>query len=158
MTKKVLIVGGGEVGGHLAGLLLEWGHRPVLLELRSDAVASLRSSLAGAKVVQGDGTDPEALEAADIRWADILAAVTGSDQVNLTVASLARFQFRVGRILARVNGPRHAWMFTPEMGVDVALNQAEMLAHMIVEQATETTAESVGAERVDMSDTGGPSI
>lgn len=135
MKKQVLIVGGGEVGGSLAGLLLDWGHSTVLLELREDAVALWQGRLPGARVLQGDGTDPEALEAAGIRETDILAAVTRSDQVNLTVASLARFEFEVGRTVARVNVPRHAWMFTSGMGVDVALNQAEVLAHLIVEEA-----------------------
>lgn len=135
MHKKVVIVGGGEVGRHLAGLLLAWGHLPVVVEHSPAAAAHLPSS-DGIAVVVGDGTDPQVLESAGIRAADIVAAVTGSDDVNLTVASLARFQFRAARTLARVNVPRHAWMFTPELGVDVALNQAEVLAHLIVEQAT----------------------
>ena len=136
MSKTIVIVGGGEVGHHLAGLLLSWGHHPTLVEQRPAVVQRLKTR-GGAPVVEGDGTDPEILERAGIRSADILAAVTGSDAVNLTVASLARFQFVVGRTLARVNVPRHAWMFTSELGVDVALNQAEGLAHLIVEKSAQ---------------------
>lgn len=135
MSKKIVIVGGGEVGQNLAELLLAWDHLPVLVE-QSPAVAAHLESKGPTVIVVGDGTDPQVLESAGIRSADIVAAVTGSDDVNLTVASLARFQFRVARTLARVNAPRHSWMFTPELGVDVALNQAEVLAHLIVEQAT----------------------
>jgi trk system potassium uptake protein TrkA len=74
------------------------------------------------------------LEVAGIRQANVLAAVTGTDEINLVAAGLARFEFGVPRIIARVNDPRNAWMFTAKMGVDVALNQAELLAHLIVEE------------------------
>jgi trk system potassium uptake protein TrkA len=52
----------------------------------------------------------------------------------LVVTSLARFEFNVPRTIARVHTPKHAWMFTPAMGVDVALNQADLLAHLIAEE------------------------
>jgi len=130
MNKKVVIVGGGEVGSHVARLLVGWGRHPILV----DPVGG--PPVSGAEWVRGDGTDPEVLEAAGLRGAGILAAVTGSDEVNLTVTSLARFQFGVPRTLARVNIPRHAWMFTPELGVDVALNQAEVMGHLIGEGAS----------------------
>ncbi len=71
---------------------------------------------------------------AGIRGADVVAAVTGDDEVNLAVTSLARFEFQVPRIIARVNNPRNAWMFTHEMGVDVALNQADLMARLIEEE------------------------
>lgn len=66
--------------------------------------------------------------------ADVVAAVTGADETNLVATSLARFEFGVPRIIARVNNPRNAWLFTPEMGVDVALNQADLIAHLIAEE------------------------
>jgi trk system potassium uptake protein TrkA len=53
---------------------------------------------------------------------------------NLVVTNLARFEFGVPRTIARVNHPRNAWMFTPEMGVDVALNQTDLMAHLIAEE------------------------
>ena len=64
----------------------------------------------------------------------MLAAVTGEDEVNLVITTLARFEFNVPRVIARVNNPKNAWLFTPEMGVDVALNQADILAHLIAEE------------------------
>ena len=72
------------------------------------------------------------LEAAGLRGADVGAAVAGADEVNLGVSSLAHFEFNVPRVIARVNNPRNAWMFTPEMGVEVALNQAGRTRHLIV--------------------------
>jgi trk system potassium uptake protein TrkA len=50
------------------------------------------------------------------------------------VTSLARLEFQVPRTIARVNNPRNAWLFTPQMGVDVALNQAELMAHLVAEE------------------------
>jgi trk system potassium uptake protein TrkA len=130
----VIIVGGGKVGGYLAGLLLAEGHRVIVIEERPEHVAALRRDLPADAVVHGSGTDPTVLEAAGIRNADVVAAVTGEDETNLVVTSLARFEFTVSRIIARVNNPRNAWMFTSEMGVDVALNQADLMAHLIAEE------------------------
>jgi len=72
-------------------------------------------------VFSGSGTDPDVLEAAGIRKVNVVAAVTGDDEDNLVVTSLARFEFNVPRIIGLVNHPKNAWMYTAEMGVDVAL-------------------------------------
>ena len=64
----------------------------------------------------------------------VLAAVTGEDEANLVVTTLARFEFNVPRTIARVNNPKNAWLFTAEMGVDVSLNQTDILAGLIVEE------------------------
>jgi len=60
--------------------------------------------------------------------------VTGSDETNLVITSLGRFEFDVPRVIARINNPKNAWLFTPEMGVDVALNQSEILASLTAEE------------------------
>jgi len=85
-------------------------------------------------LILGSGSDPTVLEAAGIHKANVVAAVTGSDETNLAVCSLARLEFNVPRVIARVNNPKNAWLYTPEMGVDVALNQADLLAHLIAEE------------------------
>ena len=74
------------------------------------------------------------LEAEGIRQMDVVAAVSRADETNLVVTSLARFEFNVPRTIARVNNPKNVWLFTPEMGVDVALNQADLMAHLIAEE------------------------
>jgi trk system potassium uptake protein len=132
----VLIVGGGEVGSHLARVLTEGGHEARVVESRPEQVAPLRRDLPPEAVTLGSGTDPAVLEAAAVRRADAVAAVTGSDESNLVVTCLARFEFGVPRTVARVNHPRHAWMFSAAMGVDVALNEADVLAHLITEQVS----------------------
>ena len=109
----VVIVGGGRTGSHLAGLLLE---------------------LPATAVVAGDGGDPKVLVAAGIRDAQVAAIVTGADEDNLVVATMARSEFSVPRVIARVNNPRNAWLYTPAMGVDVALDQADLMAKLIAEE------------------------
>jgi trk system potassium uptake protein TrkA len=130
----VIIVGGGKVGAHLASLLLAGGEQVRLIEERREEIPALQRQLPVESVQQGSGTDPLVLETAGIRQAQVVAAVTGSDETNLVTASLARFEFGVKRVIARINDPRNAWMFTPKMGVDVALNQADILGHLIAEE------------------------
>ena len=131
---NVIIVGGGKVGTYLAQLLLSAGHQVRLIENREEEVFRLQRELSKNVVTLGSGTDPVVLESAGIRMADVVAAVTGADENNLVVASLARFEFEVPRTIARVNNPKNAWMFTEEMGVDVALNQADLMGHLIAEE------------------------
>ncbi|HKZ83381.1 MAG TPA: NAD-binding protein [Anaerolineae bacterium] len=130
----VLIVGGGKIGSHLATLLLEEGHIIRVIDPRPDVLTKLHRELPAEMIHPGDGTDPARLEQSGIRKAHVLAAVTGDDDTNLVVTTLARFEYSVPRIIARVNNPRNAWLFTPEMGVDVALNQADLIAKMIAEE------------------------
>lgn len=134
MSMNVIVVGGGKVGAYLASLLLAGGHEVKVVEVRPEEAGRLSRELPGNAVMAGSGTDPAVLEAAGIRRADVAAAVTGADETNLVVTSLARFEFNVPRTIARVKNPRNAWMFTSEMGVDVALNQADLLAHLVAEE------------------------
>jgi len=131
---NVVIVGGGRTGSHLAGLLIAGGHQIRVVENREDTVAKLLLELPAAAVVQGDGGDPKVLLAAGIRDAQVVAVVTGADEDNLVVATMARAEFAVPRVIARVNNPRNAWLFTPAMGVDVALDQADLMAKLIAEE------------------------
>ena len=131
---NVVIVGGGEVGTYLASLLLQGSHQVKIIEQREDEVPRLQHALAASQVIWGNGTDPDVLERAGIRQANVIAAVTGADEVNLVVTSLARFEFHVPRTIARVHTPQNAWMFTSALGVDVAVNQADLMAHLIAEE------------------------
>jgi trk system potassium uptake protein TrkA len=130
----VIVVGGGKTGSHLAALLSHEGHEVTVIDDRPEVVARLRRELPASVILQGDGSSPSVLEAAEVRRAKVLAAVTAEDEANLVITSLARFEFNVPRIIARVNDPRNAWMFNAEMGVDVALNQADLMAKLIAEE------------------------
>ena len=131
---NVMIIGGGKVGTYLASLLLTGGHQVKLIEIRKEEIPHLQNDLSRDVVILGNGTDPNVLESAGIYNAQVVAAATGADEVNLVVTSLARFEFQVPRTIARINNPKNAWMFSPDMGVDVALNQADLMAHLIAEE------------------------
>jgi len=134
MVMSVLIVGGGKVGSYLASLLLSEGYKVKIIEWRRETAERLKKELPPEVIALGSGTDPNVLEAAGIRQTQVLAAVSGNDETNLVAAGLARFEFNVPRIIARVNNPKNAWLFTPAMGVDVSLNQADVMAHLIAEE------------------------
>ena len=130
----VIIVGGGKTGSHLARQLLSEGHSIRLIEDRPEVIERLQQELPGNILIEGDGSSPAVLEKAGIERAQVLAAVTGDDEANLVTATLARFEFHVPRIIGRVNNPKNAWLFTLEMGVDVGLNQTDILAKLIEEE------------------------
>ncbi|MEW6568187.1 MAG: TrkA family potassium uptake protein [Chloroflexota bacterium] len=130
----VIVVGGGKTGSQLAAQLMGEGYQVRVVEARPGVVERLRQELPAEAVMVGDGSSPSVLEEAGIERANVLAAVTGDDDANLVVTSLARFEFNVPRVIARINNPKNAWLFTPEMGVDVAINQADLLAKLIAEE------------------------
>jgi trk system potassium uptake protein len=132
--KFVLIVGGGKTGSYLAALLLKSGCDVRVVENRSQIFERLSQELPSSVPVFGDGTDPNLLEQIGIANVDVLAAVTGDDETNLVAASLAKFEYQVERVVVRINNPRNAWLCTPEMGVDAALNQSDLIATMIIEE------------------------
>jgi trk system potassium uptake protein TrkA len=130
----VIVVGGGNTGSYLAKLLLDAGHTVRVVEQRPGVLEKIKSELPNEVIISGDGSSPNILEAAGVRDANVLAAVTGYDETNLVITSLARFEFNVPRVIARVNNPKNAWLFTPEMGVDVTVNQADILARLVAEE------------------------
>ena len=129
----IIIVGGGKPGTYLASLLTEDGYRIRVIEARKDLVAGLRAQFGERDVILGNGADPLVLERAGILHADVVVAATGEDEVNLVVSTLAKMEYSVPRVVARVNNPVNAWMFNEGMGVDVGINQAELLARSVQE-------------------------
>jgi len=129
-----IIVGGGQAGAYVASLLLAEKHQVMIIESRKERVEILLQSFPEEMVMLGSGTDPCVLESAGIMRANVVAAVTGTDETNLVVCSLARMEFNVPRIISRVNNPKNAWLYTPEMGVDIAINQADLMGHLIIEE------------------------
>ncbi len=134
MTVAVMVIGAGRVGAALARLLTHAGHAVIVIERRADRAAHVTDLVPAARVVTADGTDPAALEAAGIRTVDVVAAVTGDDACNAMVGALARLQFAVARTIARIVDPTHAWLFDEGSGVDIAIDQADLLTRLIVEE------------------------
>jgi len=131
---NVIVVGGGKTGSNLAFQLIQENHQVKVIESREDILERLKGELPPETIVAGDGSSPAILEMAGIDKADVLVAVTGEDENNLVASTLARFEFNVPRTIARVNNPKNAWLFTPEMGVDVSVNQTDILVKLIFEE------------------------
>jgi len=131
---NVLIVGGGKTGAYLALQLIEQGHSVKVIEARPFVMERLKEDISPEAILVGDGSSPAVLEMAGIDQVQVLAAVTGEDETNLVITSLGRFEYHVPRTIARVNNPKNAWLFTEEMGVDVALNQTDILTKLIAEE------------------------
>jgi trk system potassium uptake protein TrkA len=130
----VIIVGGGKTGSQLADGLLAEGYQVRIIEPRPVILEQMKNELPPEVIVAGDGSAPSVLEAAGVSHADVLAAVTGDDETNLVVTTLARFEYNVPRVIGKINNPKNAWLYTAEMGVDVAINQASILARLIAEE------------------------
>ena len=130
----VIVVGGGNTGSQLAKFLIDAGHTVRVVDERPIVLEKLAKEIPADCIINGDGSSPAVLEKAGIHKAQVLAAVTGSDETNLVITSLGKFEFNVKRIIARINNSKNAWLFTPEMGVDVSLNQAEILARLTAEE------------------------
>lgn len=134
MNMKVIIVGGGKVGTYLASLLLSNGHQVKLLEDNENLFGKAAKELPKDILINENATEPEVLEKVGIASADVLAAVTEEDQKNLVVSTLAKMEFGVAKVIARVNNPKNTWLYNSEMGVDVQVNQADIIAHLVVEE------------------------
>ena len=130
---NVIIVGGGYTGVYLAKLLIDNHCSVKVLEHRAKVFEKLQQDLPAEYIVNGSGTDPDMLESVGISAADVFVSVTDEDEVNLVASTIAKFEFGVPRVIARVNNPKNAWMFNASMGVDNAINQADLMAHLIIE-------------------------
>ena len=130
----IVIAGGGRTATQLATLLVMQDHQVRLIEHRPNVLTQIHRELPTEVIYEGNATDPLVLEQAGIRQAQVLAACTGSDVDNLVLCFFGRTRYNVPRTIARVNNPRNAWLFDHKFHVDVALNQAEILATLIEEE------------------------
>lgn len=133
---RVVVTGGGAVGRHLAADLAERGHEVVLIEQERDVVDRIRPLIPDVRVVMGDACEPWVLEDAELAKADVVVAATGDDEDNLVTSLLAKQEFAVPRVLARVNHPKNEWLFSSQWGVDAAVSPPHVLTAMVEEAVT----------------------
>jgi trk/ktr system potassium uptake protein len=131
---KVVVAGAGNMGRHLALDLCSRGHEVTLIEQETAPAARARQDLPqGVRVLLGDACEPYVLEEAQLGQADVIVAATGDDEDNLVVSLLAKQEFAVPRVLARVNHPENEWMFTEQWGVDTAVSPPHILTALVEE-------------------------
>jgi trk system potassium uptake protein TrkA len=132
---NIVIAGGGSVGRFIAEQLVG-KHTVTLLEVDAAIVSQYRDSMEGVVWMKGDACDTEALRAAGLEKADVMASVTGDDEDNLVVSLLAKQEFGVPRVVARVNNPKNEWMFNETWGVDVAVSTPHLITGLVQEAVT----------------------
>lgn len=130
----VIVVGAGRTGTQLTLMLMSQGYKVHLIDYRSEVLSRIHRELPTEDIFEGDPTDAEVLEHAGIREAQVLATCMPSDEVNLALCYFARERYQIPRTIARMNNPRNAWLFDEKFHVDVALNQAAILARLIEEE------------------------
>jgi trk system potassium uptake protein TrkA len=128
---RVTVAGAGAVGRSIAAELVEADHEVMLIE--RDLAQVEPEAVPQAEWVHADACELASLEEARLQGCDVVIAATGDDKVNLVVSLLAKTEFAVRRVVARVNDPRNEWLFTDAWGVDVAVSTPRMLAAMVEE-------------------------
>ncbi|MBV8693611.1 MAG: NAD-binding protein [Actinobacteria bacterium] len=129
---KVAIAGAGNVGMYIASDLKEDGHEVLLLEENPDLVALLQPTL-DVEWVVADACEVSSLHEAGVAGADVMVAATGDDEDNLVISLLAKQEFAVPRVIARVNHPKNQWLFNETWGVDVSVSTPHLLTALVEE-------------------------
>ena len=134
---RVVITGAGNVGRHLATDLANRGHEITLIEQDKAVATRARQDVPETvNTVLGDACEPYVLEEAKLGEADVIVAATGDDEDNLVTSLLAKQEFAVPRVLARVNHSSNEWMFTEQWGVDAAVSPPHILTALVEEAVT----------------------
>jgi trk system potassium uptake protein TrkA len=134
---KVAIAGAGNVGQFIAADLLPFGHQVIMLEKDPAVVEAARNNgLDKAEWFMVDACEVLSLEFAGLRYADVVVAATGDDEDNLVISLLAKQEFAVPRVVARVNNPKNHGLFTENWGVDVAVSTPHILRSLVEEAVT----------------------
>ncbi|MBY4572303.1 potassium transporter TrkA [Gordonia paraffinivorans] len=128
---KVAIAGAGAVGRSIARELLTNAHEVTLFERKANHIDP--DSVPGASWILADACELSRLEEAQLQTFDVMIAATGDDKANLVVSLLAKTEFAVNRVVARVNDPRNEWLFGEDWGVDVAVSTPRLLASLVEE-------------------------
>jgi len=126
---RVGIAGAGAVGRSVAQELLDYGHKVLLIEHNVKHYEP--NTVPDADWLFADACELASLEESGLQTCDVVIAATGDDKVNLTAALLAKTEFGVARVVARVNDLRNEWLFTDAWGVDVAVSAPAALVAAI---------------------------
>ena len=128
---RVAIAGAGNVGRSIAGELLHNGHEVLLVD--KDPRAIKAATVPEAEWLFADACELSMLEEAALEHCNVVIAATGDDKVNLVVSLLAKTEFGVPRVVARVNHPMNEWLFNESWGVDVAVSTPRIMSALVEE-------------------------
>jgi trk system potassium uptake protein TrkA len=128
---KVAIAGAGNVGSYIAADL-KADHDVLLIEQDPDVADRVRAALE-VTVIEGDACEPVLLEELRLEEFDVVVASTGDDEDNLVISLLAKQEFAVPRVVARVNHPQNQWLFNESWGVDISVSTPHLLTALVEE-------------------------
>jgi trk system potassium uptake protein TrkA len=129
---RVAIAGAGNVGTFIAEELSENAHDVLLIEQSPEVVARLKLSH-GIEVRVADACEVASLKEAGLERCDVVVAATGDDEDNLVVSLLAKTEFAVPRVIARVNHPKNEWLFNESWGVDLSVSTPHLITALVDE-------------------------
>ena len=129
---RVAIAGAGNVGTFIATELVGNGHDVLLLEQKHEIAAKV-PALEGMEVRVADACEVSSLKEAGLDTCDVVVAATGDDEDNLVVSLLAKQEFAVPRVIARVNHPKNEWLFNETWGVDLSVSTPHLITALVDE-------------------------
>jgi trk system potassium uptake protein len=132
---RVAIAGAGAVGLFIANDLRGAGHDVQLIE-QNPAVVERADALDGVEWCVADACEVTSLREAGLERCDVVVAATGDDEDNLVVSLLAKQEFAVPRVIARVNHPKNEWLFSENWGVDVSVSTPHLITALVEEAVT----------------------
>ena len=128
----IVVVGCGRIGSHLAKALMAVGHEVTILE-NNVSKFQIAARDMGSVVMQGDGTSIPTLDVAGVTRAELVIAVTGSDETNLAVCQMAKSALKAPRTMALIKSPGHEGLFR-SLGVDNVINRTRLVLSTIEEE------------------------
>lgn len=129
---RVVVAGAGNVGTHVALDLAKGTHDITLVDINPTVIKRLAAT-DGVRAVAGDACEVAFLNSLDLQSADVVVAATGDDEDNLVISLLAKQEYGVPKVVARVNHPENEWMFNQSWGVDRSVSTPHILTGMIEE-------------------------
>jgi trk system potassium uptake protein TrkA len=129
---RVAIAGAGNVGLFIANDLAAAGHEVQLIEQNPDVVRR-SGAYAGVEWHTADACEVSSLREAQLERCDVVVAATGDDEDNLVISLLAKQEFGVPRVVARVNHPKNEWLFNDNWGVDLSVSTPHLITALVEE-------------------------
>src|SRR3712207_1153442 len=129
---RVAIAGAGNVGLHIAIDLAGSGHQVLVIEQDAELVERKKATL-DVEWHVADACEVSSLNEMGLDEVDVVVAATGDDEDNLVISLLAKQEFAVPRVVARVNHPQNQWLFNESWGVDVSVSTPHLLTALVEE-------------------------
>ena len=128
---RIAIAGAGNAGRAIARELIANGHQVLLIDKNPKSLKM--ESVPSAEWLLADACEISSLDKAKLDICQVMVAATGDDKVNLVASLLAKTEYGVPRVVARVNHPKNEWLFDSSWGVDVAVSTPRIIAALVEE-------------------------